>query len=204
MAQGGITSKDLTARAKSILAHYFFTPSAAITIENIDRILTEENARSLDCLIKAGIIFRELAPERGDDAVRYSLTEAGSTLLKEAPDEWIGPHDAFELTEPATLPLEPPLYSLTRKIILEYMLEDKRVEPHDPDDPEDCDVIYLDEAVSELSEGRVITVQFFPSFGDFQARIEGAHKIGGWPTYWSSIFGKEADVLESLKEFYKR
>ena len=87
-------------RPGAILVHYFFAPMASIVIDANERILTEESARAMEMLVKAGILYRELAPDISDEAVRYGLTPAGSQLMKSKPEILTGPVIEFDLTEP--------------------------------------------------------------------------------------------------------
>lgn len=90
---------DLSIRAMAILAQYFLAPGSSIVIANIDRILTEENARAMDEMIRRGLLRREIAEERGENAVRYVLTERGAMVPRLRDVAWLEAHGAFRLTE---------------------------------------------------------------------------------------------------------
>lgn len=96
------------------------------------------------------------------------------------------------------------LFALTKQIIADLNLSGKRVEPHDPADKDDEDVIYLDDTPPSVNtDGEVISVEHFPRNDHYMISCETAHHFGGWPTNWSSSTGPQDLVLAQLKEHLK-
>jgi len=86
-------------------------------------------------------------------------------------------------------------YTLTTQLLNALYAPTARVEAHDFEAGEEDDVIYLQEARSDLSDGLVFSIEAFPGTPNFLIALESAHHVGGWPTYWSTAAGPQEQVL---------
>jgi len=92
------------------------------------------------------------------------------------------------------------LFPLTEKIVTAFSLSDRRIEAHDPDEADDEDVIYLEaSAPSDISDGRVLSIQYFPAEEKYLVRFETAHHVGGWPTHWTSSLASADEILAEIR-----
>lgn len=59
-----------------------------------------------------------------------------------------------------------------------------KVVPHDADDPDSSDLLWLDTTDDEMSEGELIKIGLLCN-GVWDVMHDLAYKFGGWPTVWS-------------------
>jgi hypothetical protein len=75
----------------------------------------------------------------------------------------------------------------------------KKVEAHEPDDPDSSDLLWLSVVDKDLTEGDVLAVSSL-SEGRWMVRHDLAHKYGGWPTL-RDLAGSDAEVVEALSAY---
>lgn len=92
------------------------------------------------------------------------------------------------------------LYPFTREVLDALGLRNNRIVAHDPTEPDDEDIIYLEEADGNgVSDGPVLCVTTFRSDGKVMAALETAHHDAPWPTGWTSSIAEPEVVLKELK-----
>ncbi|NIF40108.1 hypothetical protein F3J14_04170 [Burkholderia sp. Tr-862] len=91
------------------------------------------------------------------------------------------------------------LYSMTSQILRAFPSYFVKVEPHESDDPEGSDNLWLSVVDSDLIEGDLIAVRP-ASQNRWYVDHDLANKYGGWPTVWD-FGGAESDVLAKLQEY---
>ena len=91
------------------------------------------------------------------------------------------------------------LYGISAKLLAAHGARFPRVEPHDADDPDSSDYLWLSVEEDEMSEGEVIGLRPL-SNARWYAYHDLAHKYGGWPTVWE-FSGPEADVLDAIAAY---
>lgn len=96
---------DLSIRAQAILAgHWGFNPKASLTLKNVEKRLTPENAQAMSELIVAGIVQAEKADDGHPKSVTYTLTEKGQARKIAKSMNWMAEHGRFSLVEDIVSP----------------------------------------------------------------------------------------------------
>lgn len=91
------------------------------------------------------------------------------------------------------------LYRPSKAILAARAALFAKVEPHDDDDPESADNLWIESTPDDsFSEGEVLSIA--PATSDqnlWFATMDSAYRFGGWPTSWSTT-GTDDEVIASV------
>jgi hypothetical protein len=88
-------------------------------------------------------------------------------------------------------------YTVTQSLCLQIPALFVKLEPHDPGDPESSDLLWtaINGDQEALYEGDVIKIAHYGN--QWFADHDEAHKVGGWPTVWSTS-GSADEVVAAV------
>lgn len=95
------------------------------------------------------------------------------------------------------------LWDFSKQLIDAFPNTFLKADPHDPDDPEGADLLWLEltpESEHKLSDGELIMVSpFCRDHSVWDISRDSAYRFGGWPTDWMK-YGTADELIAFLKE----
>ena len=92
------------------------------------------------------------------------------------------------------------LYEVSQAILDRGGMLFVKVQPHAPDDPESCDLLWfsVSEDPEDSCEGEVILLsRLAEGSSEWHAAHDHADRYGGWPTVWDT-YGALKDVRDAV------